>query len=248
MSEDPELVLKRRLAEGAISIDQYRELIAEIRPSVPNATKAFGTSTAPLGRKLAECDDLVVYETGLVFRGRQHPVDSVTSVRGGQSSSSINFVPTEKSTSLSIALVDGDTISLQEQRILFGGSRHKALLQTLATLRQITFKPRLINLVVKLKKQGFIELSRPMFGNGETVTLSVDGTVSAGARSISLKQAKASGTFGVRLELANPGLKLPAGIKCRANFANVGAGRPAPPSVGATRLRRPMPVTPEKPM
>lgn len=35
----------------------------------------------------------------------------------------------------------------------------------------------------------------------------------------------ASGTFGVRLELANPDLKLPAGIKCRASFPGVGARR-----------------------
>lgn len=36
----------------------------------------------------------------------------------------------------------------------------------------------------------------------------------------------ASGTFGVRLELANPDLKLPAGIKCKASFPAVG-GRSA---------------------
>jgi len=35
----------------------------------------------------------------------------------------------------------------------------------------------------------------------------------------------ASGTFGVRLELQNPGLKLPAGIKCKLNMPGV-AGRP----------------------
>lgn len=44
----------------------------------------------------------------------------------------------------------------------------------------------------------------------------------------------ASGTFGVRLEMANPGLKLPAGIKCKASFAGV-AGRSAAPPPGAAR-------------
>jgi len=50
----------------------------------------------------------------------------------------------------------------------------------------------------------------------------------------------ASGTFGVRLELLNPGLKLPAGIKCKLNLPGVagrtvlapGSGkRPAPTGV-----------------
>jgi len=35
----------------------------------------------------------------------------------------------------------------------------------------------------------------------------------------------ASGTFGVRLALPNPDLKLPAGLKCRVKFAGVNGGR-----------------------
>jgi multidrug efflux pump subunit AcrA (membrane-fusion protein) len=42
----------------------------------------------------------------------------------------------------------------------------------------------------------------------------------------------ASGTFGVRLELPNPGNKLPAGLRCKALFAPAGptktAGQPPP--------------------
>ena len=47
----------------------------------------------------------------------------------------------------------------------------------------------------------------------------------------------ASGTFGVRLEMANPGLKLPAGIKCKANIAGV-SGRPAGAATGAAGAAR----------
>lgn len=39
----------------------------------------------------------------------------------------------------------------------------------------------------------------------------------------------ASGTFGVRLEMANSGRSLPAGIKCKASFPTVG-GRPLAPA------------------
>jgi RND family efflux transporter MFP subunit len=34
----------------------------------------------------------------------------------------------------------------------------------------------------------------------------------------------ASGTFGLRMELPNPGRKIPAGVRCRASFPNVSAG------------------------
>jgi RND family efflux transporter MFP subunit len=47
----------------------------------------------------------------------------------------------------------------------------------------------------------------------------------------------ASGTFGVRLELPNPGLKLPAGIKCKLNLPGV-AGRAVLAPAG---VRRPAP-------
>ncbi|WP_300318055.1 efflux RND transporter periplasmic adaptor subunit [Accumulibacter sp.] len=58
----------------------------------------------------------------------------------------------------------------------------------------------------------------------------------------------ASGTFGVRLELANPALKLPAGIKCRASFPAV-TGRGATPAASAPRpVRKPAPVPSGKPM
>ncbi len=44
----------------------------------------------------------------------------------------------------------------------------------------------------------------------------------------------ASGTFGVRLELQNPGLRLPAGIKCKLNLPGV-AGRTVLAPVSAKR-------------
>lgn len=58
----------------------------------------------------------------------------------------------------------------------------------------------------------------------------------------------ASGTFGVRLELANPGLKVPAGIKCRASFAGVPGRSGAPPPGAARQEHRPAPTVPGKAM
>ncbi len=56
----------------------------------------------------------------------------------------------------------------------------------------------------------------------------------------------ASGTFGVRLELPNPGLKIPAGIKCKASFANVTV-RPATPPGTVHRSEARPPVSPAPP-
>lgn len=52
----------------------------------------------------------------------------------------------------------------------------------------------------------------------------IGGRYSATVKVIDKVFDAASGTFGVRLELPNPGLKLPAGIKCKASLPGV-AGR-----------------------
>jgi len=58
----------------------------------------------------------------------------------------------------------------------------------------------------------------------------------------------ASGTFGVRLEMANPGSKLPAGIKCKASIAGV-SGRPVVAPAGvAGPPRKPPSALPARPL
>ncbi len=66
----------------------------------------------------------------------------------------------------------------------------------------------------------------------------VGGRHSAKVNVIDRVMDPASGTFGVRLELLNPGLKLPAGIKCKLNLPGV-AGRAVLAPGGA---RRPTPT------
>lgn len=53
----------------------------------------------------------------------------------------------------------------------------------------------------------------------------------------------ASNTFRVILRLPNPDFTLPAGLRCKADFA-AGASRPTPPKVAAAIATRPTPPTP----
>jgi len=58
----------------------------------------------------------------------------------------------------------------------------------------------------------------------------IGGRYTATVRVIDRVLDAASGTFGVRLELANADLKLPAGIKCRASFPAISGGAGGPSS------------------
>jgi len=66
----------------------------------------------------------------------------------------------------------------------------------------------------------------------------VGGRYNATVKVIDRVHDAASGTFGVRLEMANPGLRLPAGIKCKASFPGID-GRPAAAPVTPRTQRRP---------
>lgn len=207
MTKSPTDILKARLAIGDISLEEYRQLLAEIRDE-PSDGKSFNDAGSPgklqTGAVVLEFEDLRLFENAIMYRNVTHPLSDVTSVRGGQSQQSFNFVPTEKSSSVHIAFVSGEPISISEQRILFGGKRHDAIGRLLATLRKMTFNQRVTNLAKKLIQQGQINLTTTwVIGGrevGEVVTLRKDGTVVTPTKSVNLKVAKASGTFGLGTE------------------------------------------------
>jgi multidrug efflux pump subunit AcrA (membrane-fusion protein) len=60
---------------------------------------------------------------------------------------------------------------------------------------------------IKVGMMGDVSLAAPLRGVHKAKVTVVDPVIDA-----------ASGTFGVRLELPNPGGKLPSGIKCRVRF------------------------------
>jgi RND family efflux transporter MFP subunit len=74
----------------------------------------------------------------------------------------------------------------------------------------------------------------------------VGGRYSATVKVIDRVHDAASGTFGVRLEMANPGLKLPAGIKCKASFPGIGGRVGVPPAAAARPERKALPGDPGK--
>jgi hypothetical protein len=204
MTQTPKDMLKSRLATGAISIEEYRQLLAEISDESDSLIKERNSnqngSGLDAGILLGEFEDLKLFENCIAYKGCEYALSDVTSVRGGQSSRSFNLVPTEKSSSLSVFFVSGNTVRLSENRILFGNKRHEAIGRILSLLRNITFNHRMTNLVKKLALNGQIELYKPIVGSGESVVLRKDGMVVTTSISINLKQAKATGTFGLGSE------------------------------------------------
>lgn len=113
--------------------------------------------------------------------------------------------------------------------------------------------------ILKLADVGtlFVEVLMPLeaFGKltaGQSVEvlpeMPVGGRYVAKVKVIDRVHDAASGTFGVRLELPNPGLKLPAGIKCKASIPGIGTRQATAPAV-APRGEKKLPAAiPGKPL
>lgn len=206
MTRSPTDILKARLAAGDISVDEYRQLLAEVREGTAqnDRGKSRSPDEMPTGALVLEFEDLRLFENVIEYRNVTRPLTDVTSVRGGQSQQSFNFVPTEKSSSVHIAFLSGDPISISEQRIVFGGKRHQAIGHLLVALRQMTLRQRITNLAKRLIQQEHIELTKTWdIGGktvGEVVTLTKDGMISTPTKTVNLKVAKACGTFGLGTE------------------------------------------------
>ena len=197
-------ILKKRLASGELSIEQYRCLLVEISGQTSHGQSIDSGAKDHTGALIFEFEDVKVCEHAIVYKDAVHSLSDVISVRGGQSRSSFNFVPTQNSSSIGIQFLSGEVISISEERLLFGGKRHEAIGRLFSTVQQITFKQRLGNLTRRLIQQGQLELTRPwVIGSrqvGETIILKKGGVIVSGERSINLKTAKASGTFGLGSE------------------------------------------------
>lgn len=86
MTKSPTDILKARLAIGDISLEEYRQLLAEIRDE-PSDGKSFNDAGSPgklqTGAVVLEFEDLCLFENAIMYRNVTHPLSDVTSVRGG---------------------------------------------------------------------------------------------------------------------------------------------------------------------
>lgn len=193
-------ILKTRLAAGEISIAEYRELAAIVGAKGPSEPLP-SSLPSPRGKLLAQIDDLQLHETGICVKGKWHPLADVTSVSGSSSSLSINFIPMSKTSSAYFSLATGEHISLDEDRVLLGGTRHKAIRNFYSCLQRLTLQSRLNRLATKLVSEARLQIFQPPTTvRTSPVFLTSDGRVQSGTRNIDLKAAKRTGTFGVGTE------------------------------------------------
>jgi RND family efflux transporter MFP subunit len=82
-------------------------------------------------------------------------------------------------------------------------------------IRLLEVDPLNVELVLPVGEFGRIKVGRPA---KVTTEAPLNSTYNASVEIVDRTVDAASGTFGVRLKLPNPGGRIPAGVKCRARF------------------------------
>lgn len=191
--EDPINILNVRLANGEIDEEEYEKLLNILQPKNRKNLNEYG-------RLLFEFDDVKIYENGIKHGNFFHKISEIKSVDGHNSQMSVNYLPMEKSSSVTIWFKSGEKISFNESRVYLGGARHKLIRQLHAVVKQITFKERVNKFFERLMKDGRIVIHKPFYKKGEIIYLTKDGYIETETKKINIKEAKTKGTFGIGTE------------------------------------------------
>ena len=195
-------ILKKRLAVGEISIDEYRQLMSEVCNSSfeskaqenPDLSGSLDT-----GSFIDGIDNFQLYKNVIVYQDKTYKLTNVSRVYGEQSSSSVNFFPTSRRSSFGVSFTFGESINISEDKTMFAGSRHDKIGRIYSALRSLTINQRITNLAIKIKQQGEVFLTKEWNYQGKVYGQNIifrrDGMLVTPTRVINLKVAKASGVF-----------------------------------------------------
>ena len=143
-------------------------------------------------------EGLNVYDDTLEYKGRIATFTEIKSVRGGQSTYTLNFVTTSKISCLSIILMDGTDWTFIEKRAFFNNKRHVNICDITSIIKTTTLQARVTRLINDLQTNGQVLLHHSPHGR-ETIYLNKDGWIGNEHRGINLKEAETLG-FGKRKE------------------------------------------------
>ena len=121
MSQEAISILKKRLANGEINLEQYNQLLATIsKPSV---------ESIDVGSFFESLDDLQVFTKGLISNGKKYLYSDIYSVHCSSHDARMNGISFARNSYFLIKFNNDDYIEFDESGRFFKGGRHKKINQ-----------------------------------------------------------------------------------------------------------------------
>jgi hypothetical protein len=204
MDSDVKKALDLRLARGEISEADYLRLQSRLADSTV-AKPLHGIEERPL---LSLDNELLIFSDHLVVAGRRKNYADVISVSGGGSTFTLNAMPVTKQSSITIKFIDGSSYYQDEDRTVFGSSRHKIIRSAVASLRKATFSHRYVHAASRLEKIGQMEIGFQLLGGLivpkiHPVMLTKEGVILGKDISLELRRCRREGVLELGIERAN---------------------------------------------
>lgn len=201
MSDQAIDILKKRLASGEVTLEEYKTILKELEGVKNNNDQQVKTS-----RQLVATidEDFKLFNDAIVYKGSTFLLSDVTAIKNYSSKNTLNFVTMDRLSCLTITFKNSKEICITEDRAWFGKKRHDEILVASQRIKKLTFNHRVTNFADKLLENNKIKLSEDYLKKdpSKDVFLFRDGTIRTPHRSIDLKKARINGTLfvGTRTE------------------------------------------------
>lgn len=195
--DDAKSILDRRLANGDVSIGEYREILSELGGGPVPPVQPLSTPLAQAPQLLVAVDDLAIFENGMFIGGQKIDLQRIAHISGDAYQFTLNFMLSSKLSRLTITLTDGACLNYSEDRTHRGDARHDAIRTAYAILRKATFSSRLDDLAQRIRSAGSLPIGIVDENPKKVVHLTVRGELVYRDQVVDLKQAKANDGLGI---------------------------------------------------
>jgi hypothetical protein len=192
MTQEAISILKKRLANGEISLDQYEKLLTTIANPI--------AVSIDVGSVIDTLDDLQICTKGLARHGKKYLYGDIFSVHCFSHDGRMNGISFVRNSHLAIIFKNNDSFDFDEDGRFFKGNRHKKIIQIGQFLKDKTREIRQENFTNELITSGSISIG--ITDDRHEVFLSRNGDIECPSKNIKLhiKDCHSSGTLALGVE------------------------------------------------
>lgn len=167
MQEDPISILKKRLAMGEISVDEYNELSVIL--AADNQHARTSSKSTPLQDKPVVMIDTNNWFGNITFahKGKIYHMEVVMAIKSNQLTQAINFAPSHYS-GFEVTLSNGSVLKYNAVSVIIKTKRVNNLNEAFDFISKKTFSQRVDQYIRQIQVKGFFQYRDYfIYGNGD---------------------------------------------------------------------------------
>jgi hypothetical protein len=158
MQDDPTTILKKRLAMGEISIDQFNELLALLADDNRQKASTSTFNNPPHHDKAIISIDADNWFGNVTFshKANTYRMDEIIALKSGRFTQTINFAPSHYS-GFELTLLNGNVLKYKATSVIVKTKKASRLAEALDFVSKLTFAQRVQQYIGPTREKGFFQ-------------------------------------------------------------------------------------------